>query len=482
MADTPIFGLTYIPKDINLTLRNGTLTLKAGSKLYVPNGTGVFDTITTSSDVTRTQATGSDFFCYYKSGTIYLISPSSVGSGSTAPTGSTTMYWYDTTNNLAKRTADSGSTWTDGFTLPFARIKVSGGAISSIEQVFNGFGYVGSTFFALPGVSGYYPNGKEGFKNRFDTYTLSSVLTRTFQNQRTDTICGFTSTNMNYFSYGLDVVEKLPPIENMTINKRYYSKFDNRVYYTSDGTNISESNYVFFAYATTSASPYNIITFDVKNPFMTVKFSVPSDYAKYLANLLIIQYNSKPRASQTIECLGKMFPDELILSVRDGFGLDTATGKQLDILSKYIGASRSYTDSNNQKAVLNDEEFKILLKLKIIVNTGTATLYGLETNLYNLFENGIRVVETKDGNGNPNMGLTYYIRSDWANVGLAAVQQNILPHPTGVGYSYNLAAMVKYFGFIEYTDQSHPFTTGFRDYSDPTKDGEMYAYGKVIPN
>lgn len=34
--------LTYTPKNVNLTLSNGTLTLKAGSKVYVPNG---YDTV-----------------------------------------------------------------------------------------------------------------------------------------------------------------------------------------------------------------------------------------------------------------------------------------------------------------------------------------------------------------------------------------------------------------------------------------------------
>lgn len=32
-----------IPQDIKLELNNGTLTLKAGSKVYVPNGPGVFN-------------------------------------------------------------------------------------------------------------------------------------------------------------------------------------------------------------------------------------------------------------------------------------------------------------------------------------------------------------------------------------------------------------------------------------------------------
>ena len=46
-----------IPQDIKLELNNGTLTLKAGSKVYVPNGfesdgtTPKFDVITTTSDL-----------------------------------------------------------------------------------------------------------------------------------------------------------------------------------------------------------------------------------------------------------------------------------------------------------------------------------------------------------------------------------------------------------------------------------------------
>ena len=204
------------------------------------------------------------------------------------------------------------------------------------------------------------------------------------------------------------------------------------------------------------------------------------NYAEYLSNLLIIQYFNKPKAKATIEALAKMFPTDLIMAVRDGFDIDTAEGKQLDILAKYIGVDRNYTNSDNDAAVLTDEEFRVLLKLKIIVNTGTGTLYGIETSLYNLFDSGIRVSENVDANGHYIMSLTYYTRSSWANVGLAAVQQDVLPHPTGVGVNYSLAAETKYFGFIEYIDQSHPYTTGFRDYNDPTKAGEMYSYDKVI--
>lgn len=204
------------------------------------------------------------------------------------------------------------------------------------------------------------------------------------------------------------------------------------------------------------------------------------DYGKYLAGLLIIQYAQKAKAVATIESVAKMFPVDLILAVRDGFNLDTAVGKQLDILTKYIGVSRYYTDENNQQAVLSDDEFRILLKLKMIINSGDATLYELTNSLYNLFGNGIRVVDDVNSGGHHIMRLTYFIKDEWKNVGLAAIQQDMLPHPTGVGYRYNIYTDTPYFGFVTYTDQSHPYTTGFRDYTDPTKDGQMYSYDKVV--
>lgn len=50
--------ITKIPQDIKIELNNGILTLKAGSKIYVPNGfeqdgiTKKFITVTVSNDLT----------------------------------------------------------------------------------------------------------------------------------------------------------------------------------------------------------------------------------------------------------------------------------------------------------------------------------------------------------------------------------------------------------------------------------------------
>jgi len=483
MSQQPIFGITNIPQDIKLELNNGTLTLKAGSVITFSDGSQY---VTTTDKTYYSSAGASENIkrlVYYNYTTNSLIPYGGHQSGTTPPAAGTgNVVFYNTSDNTI-RLYVNGVIQNDVLSFPIAEIKSGNSLIANtLEKVFNGFGYIGSTLFVLPNVEGFYPNGKDGFKNIFKTVKSNSVGVYNFTTAYTNVISALrTNGNAFIWSNGFEVVDKLPNIQDMVTYKRYYSKFDNKVFYTSDSVNINFVTDIPFGYCTTgSSSPYNISSLNIVNPFLTVSFHDVSEYAKYLANLLIIQYNSKPKAKATIESLGYMFPDELILSVRDGFNIDTATGKQLDILAKYIGASRGYTDSNSQKAVLTDDEFRILLKLKIVVNNGTGTLYVLETNLYNLFGTGIRVVEGKDSGGNPNMTLTYYIRSDWANIGLAAVQQNILPHPTGVGYTYNLAALTKYFGFIEYTDLSHPFTTGFRDYNDPTKAGEMYAYDKVI--
>lgn len=479
MAQQPIFGVTNIPQDIKLELNNGTLTLKSGSVITAPDGSQ----LQTTSDKSTTSTT---------SGKVVIIPTSSGGSltanipvsncvsGSTdSLAGQQYHLWYDTTNNVINYYGSDGSTVSGTRALPIAIATVSNGAISSIDQVFNGFGYIGSSLFVLPGVEGFYPNGKDGFKNLFGTIKHNSLTILNLNSNSQNKILCFTSYNNNTWS-GFEIVDELPDIQDMVVWKRYYNKKDNFVY-TNNGSNVVKNQNVPYGYFTTSSSsPYSITSFEIANPFATITPYTVSEYAKYLANLLIIQYNSKPKAKATIESIGAMFPVDLLLSVRDGFNIDTATGTSLDILAKYIGASRGYTNSDNNSALLTDEEFRILLKLKIIVNNGSATLYGLETNLYNLFGTGIRVVEDKDAGGNQIMSLTYYIRSDWENVGLAAVQQDILPHPTGVGYSYNLAAQVKYFGFVDYLDQNHPYSTGFRDYNDPTKQGEMYAYDKVI--
>lgn len=180
--------ITEIPQDIKLELNNGTLTLKAGSKVYIPNGfesdgtTKKFDTKIIESDIIFSALnynTSLHIISLLSSNLIQaLVTETQQFSGDTAPT-VTALYafWYDTDNNIVKYTTDNGSTWTDGCSLPFGLVSIENNkGITSIDQVFNGFGYIGSTVFALPGVKGLIPNGRnaDGSLNNIE-FTLDKV-------------------------------------------------------------------------------------------------------------------------------------------------------------------------------------------------------------------------------------------------------------------------------------------------------------------
>lgn len=168
-----------IPQDIKLELNNGTLTLKAGSKVYVPNGAGVFDVVTIASDISCNAGSLTEqYMVFYNvtNGALTLSKPSVCVSGTSATSPVNGTMWYDTTNNVIKR--HNGSSWlTIQFSFPICLVAAAG---TSIDRVFNGFGYIGSTVFALPGVKAQVPNGKNADGTlKSVIYTTSSVLIHT---------------------------------------------------------------------------------------------------------------------------------------------------------------------------------------------------------------------------------------------------------------------------------------------------------------
>ena len=174
-----------ISQDIKLELNNGTLTLKAGSKVYVPNGVGVFDTRIITSDVTLPAQMYNDlkipliFADGY--GIVSLLSQAS-GTIESRPAASTSyLLYYATDEN--KCYFDDGSWHQCSFPIALVSRNNSIGYYC-IDQVFNGFGYIGNTVFALPGIVAEMPNGKETngvLKNtevtttEVKTYTFSSL-------------------------------------------------------------------------------------------------------------------------------------------------------------------------------------------------------------------------------------------------------------------------------------------------------------------
>lgn len=194
--------ITKIPQDIKLELNAGTLTLKAGSKVYIPNGfeadgvTPKFDVIVTTQD-----ATGLEWFStsspknqmvFVRKDGLVIDSTTFISSGTSYPSShSNGNRCYRTDLNLLYTFRTSNNQWNLEDCLPIAIVQPSSteaGKTSSIDQVFNGFGYIGSTTFALPGVEGLIPNGKnaDGSLNNTKFKTMR-VLTSTKDSSWTQT-------------------------------------------------------------------------------------------------------------------------------------------------------------------------------------------------------------------------------------------------------------------------------------------------------
>ena len=129
-----------------------------------------------SNETEETTGTnGTNCFLFYNNTNGYLnvVAESTVYSGTTEPTAP--YAWYDITNNVIVRNTGSS---TFNYSLPLAKVICnSSNQISSIDQIFNGFGYIGSHGFALPGIKGLIPDGRnsDGTLKSIE-YTQEDVL------------------------------------------------------------------------------------------------------------------------------------------------------------------------------------------------------------------------------------------------------------------------------------------------------------------
>lgn len=150
--------ITEIPQDIKLELVSGVLKLKAGSKVYKANGVAV----TISGDLVAQQGgTNTGAFAFYRSdnNTVYTVIASQTFSGTTAPESPVTATtWLDMGAKDVK--VYDGTQWVGGVSLPLCTFDNQDGKVTAVGQIFNGFGYIDSTTFILPGVKGLAPYGR----------------------------------------------------------------------------------------------------------------------------------------------------------------------------------------------------------------------------------------------------------------------------------------------------------------------------------
>lgn len=195
---------------------------------------------------------------------------------------------------------------------------------------------------------------------------------------------------------------------------------------------------------------------------------------KYYADLLIIQYHGKPKARSMIEALvNQVLMNQIPQKLEEAFDLETAVGKQLDILGKRLGVTRNVFLRNGDPVTLTDTEFRTFIKLQAARMTLAASLYDIQTLLINFFQSSIRVFD------NENMTLDYFVFGESSTLLSVLIKQDMLPRPTGVGINavYDLPYKNVY-GFQTYETQSYPLV-GFNNYADYDEQTSWIKYSNA---
>lgn len=190
-------------------------------------------------------------------------------------------------------------------------------------------------------------------------------------------------------------------------------------------------------------------------------------------NLLEVQYYNKPKARATIKLhCEQLLANMLLYKMREEWlNVDISVGVQLDQIGKWVGVDRyfrgqkydnkkwyAYYDWNNEnepnnlqgglydwnssempdapfltydwilstKNKLNDEDFRFLIKLKIVKNNTVMTCKNIDDEIYRLFEG---VIYTVWGDC---MELTYFYPENKSVIMELAKEKNVLPKPSGV--------------------------------------------------
>ncbi len=274
-------SILEIPQNIKLELTNGVLKIKSGSKVYIPNGVGNFDVETISSDVIVDLASSSGTFrvFYRKGGNVAYANQGNVKSGPT-PTNAISGMYYDTTLNKVgyyrNNTTGDGSL----YTFPLAEVTITNGKCTSINQIFNGIGYIGSTVFILPNLKVLLSAGRnaDGTLNNYElniskclTYTTAVTLNNGY----------FVIGTKNGVTIGFGISPKYETdIPNTTLGTFTYNRVDNYIYANSD---IGAGNKRAFI-ASVSVSGGVITSFKPLYPFFAMDYN---DFINYgISNII----------------------------------------------------------------------------------------------------------------------------------------------------------------------------------------------------
>jgi hypothetical protein len=288
------------------------------------------------------------------------------------------------------------------------------------------------------------------------TYFSTSLSTSTIFAKRDDfyVYCkssGQLQANFKGKTYSLDTIGK-------QVKKLKFKFTDSKTYgyYSTDGERYTQS---FVANELPRMNTYNNFVFGARS------YSSAYDGAIDLNNSYIVANNKA--------WFGNVPADDTLTGlVLNGFNIDKAVGKQLDILGKYIGLKRQVkvnigtSDTN----ILTDEQYRILLKLKLVQNTSFSSTSQIRAALYELFPNDIRLFDPR------TMVYEYQLSTLFNDLENVIRAENLLPLPMGLGVTINvvpdLLSLYGYYGYDGLNDNPN----GYSSYTDGFK-GKYLSYG-----
>ncbi len=246
-----------------------------------------------------------------------------------------------------------------------------------------------------------------------------------------------------------------------------------------------------------------------------------TDLINYYVNLLIIQYHNKPKAQATIQLIAdEVLASGIIFDIRDGYSVETAVGKQLDVIGKYVGVDRfwinedpinyfaftwydevspdaeekwgftdyadfdtfQYNGTLNYDEVLSvtnalsDSDYRILIRLKILQNTINHSHKSIDDSVFQIF--GSAVVPDSPG----NMHMYYFVTPALTAIILAAEQKLLLPRPMAVRLTTVSDVVYPLFAIPDWDHDpdDDDETGGLTDYADyDTNEGNFLIYEQL---
>ncbi|CAK9250666.1 unnamed protein product [Sphagnum jensenii] len=107
--------------------------------------------------------------------------------------------------------------------------------------------------------------------------------------------------------------------------------------------------------------------------------------------------------------------NQLPLAVQNAFNLNTAVGKQLDIIGKYAGVTRYGSGLDGSPIILGDSDFLSFIKIAIVKNGYSSSLFAIQTFLNIYFPGAMLVFDYQD------MRMSYFLNSAIGSQQLAQI-------------------------------------------------------------